>query len=58
MIAGGFALLAVCLAVARGLSGPGPAAMVSAAKAFLPLWLVAAAVNMWIGVQGRVLGGR
>jgi hypothetical protein len=51
VIAGGFALLAICLAVGRGLGGPGPAAMATAAKVFLPLWFIAAAVNLWIGVS-------
>lgn len=50
VIAAGFALLAVCLAVGRGLGGPGTAGMVTAAKVFLPLWFIAAAVNLWIGV--------
>jgi hypothetical protein len=50
VIAAGFALLAICLAVGRGLGGPGTASMVTAAKVFLPLWFIAAAVNLWIGV--------
>ncbi len=46
IIAGGFALLALCLLIGR-LSGVGVAA---AAKVFLPLWLIAAGINMYIGV--------
>lgn len=52
VIAGGFLLLVLCLLVGRLMGGPSPAAAVAtAAKVFLPLWLVAAGVNMWIGVS-------
>ena len=52
VIAGGFALLALCLLIGRLVGGPPPAAGVaSAAKLFIPLWLVAAGINMWIGVS-------
>jgi hypothetical protein len=52
IIAGGFALLAVCLAIGRWIGGPGPGAGVAtAAKVFLPLWFIAAGVNMWVGVS-------
>lgn len=50
VIAGGFALLALCLLLARVFGGPEPARLVSAARWFLPLWLVGAGINMWIGV--------
>jgi hypothetical protein len=51
VIAGGIALLAVCLLVGRWMGGPSPAAgLATAAKVFIPLWLVAAGVNLWIGV--------
>ncbi|WP_242113153.1 hypothetical protein [Luteimonas aquatica] len=46
VILGGFALLALCLLVAR-LAG---ASRRRAILVFLPLWLIGAAVNMWIGV--------
>ncbi|MGH7631971.1 MAG: hypothetical protein ACREOF_21765 [Gemmatimonadales bacterium] len=46
IIAGGFALLALCLLIGR-IGGVGVA---TAAKAFLPLWLIAAGVNMYVGV--------
>ena len=47
-ILGGFALLALCVAVARRLGG-GSATGVGIAI-FIAAWLVVAAVNMWIGV--------
>jgi hypothetical protein len=52
VIAGGFLLLAVCLLIGRVAGGAAPAAgLAGGAKLFIPLWLVAAAVNMWIGVS-------
>jgi hypothetical protein len=52
VIAGGFLLLAVCLLIGRLVGGPTPgASLASAARLFLPLWLVAAGLNMWIGVS-------
>ena len=51
VIAGGFALLALCLLIGRLVGGPPPATGIAGAKLFIPLWLVAAGVNMWIGVS-------
>jgi hypothetical protein len=52
VIAGGFVLLAFCLLIGRLVGGPAPAAGVAtAAKLFIPLWMVAAGINMWIGVS-------
>jgi hypothetical protein len=52
VIAGGFALLVLCLLVGRWMSGPTQAAgLATGAKVFLPLWLIAAGVNMWLGVS-------
>lgn len=48
-LAGGFALLGVCILIAK-LAGGSAAAMSKAALIFIPLWLIAAAVNMWVGV--------
>ena len=48
IIAGGFVLLAL-LALGGRLLG-GNAGMVTAVKMFLPLWALAAGVNMYIGV--------
>ncbi len=51
VIAGGFLLLAVCLLIGRLAGGAASGAhLASAAKLFIPLWLVVAAVNLWIGV--------
>ena len=49
-IVGGFALLAVCLGAAKLLSSSLADAMRTATIAFVALWFVIAAVNMWIGV--------
>jgi len=46
VLAGGLVLLAVCLLVGRYTGSIGKGAL-----AFIPLWLIAAAVNMWIGVN-------
>lgn len=52
VILGGLVLLAVCLLIARSIGGPTPAtALATATKAFLPVWLVAAGINMWLGVR-------
>jgi hypothetical protein len=48
VIAGGVALLALCLTAGRLIAGTGVAIGVGI---FLPLWLVLSAVNMWIGVS-------
>lgn len=50
VILAGFALLGLCLLAARGLRGPGAAASIAAIKAFLPLWLIGAAFNLYVGV--------
>jgi hypothetical protein len=52
VIAGGLVLLASCLLMGRLVRGSAPAAgMASAATLFIPIWLVAAGINMWIGVS-------
>ncbi|WP_372522554.1 hypothetical protein [Sulfuricaulis sp.] len=50
IILGGFLLLAVCIGAARLLGSNGVATMNIAVKVFIPIWLVAAGINMWIGV--------
>lgn len=51
VFAGGLALLVVCLIVGRLVGGgDSNAATAGAVKVFLPLWLVGAGINMWIGV--------
>lgn len=49
-VGGGLALLGVFLLVARQFAGRSHAARARAAWAFLPVWLVAAVVNLWSGV--------
>ncbi|HEX9275868.1 MAG TPA: hypothetical protein VGA51_05645 [Casimicrobiaceae bacterium] len=51
VIAGGLLLLAICLAAGRWIGGAGAAGMITAAKIFVPIWLAAALVNLWIGVS-------
>jgi hypothetical protein len=52
VIAGGFLLLALCLLTGRWTGSPTPAvSLAKAAKLFVPLWFVLAAINMWIGVS-------
>ena len=52
VIAGGLALLGLCLLVGRWLGGPVPAVgLAKAIRVFIPLWLVAAGINMWVGVS-------
>jgi hypothetical protein len=50
IILGGFALWAVCLGLAKWLAGWTAASTTMATGAFLALWFIAAAVNMWMGV--------
>ncbi|MEH6421845.1 hypothetical protein [Pseudomonas sp. CGJS7] len=50
VILGGFVLLGLCLLIGRRVGGPGAAPLIRAIKVFLPLWLVAAGINMYIGV--------
>jgi hypothetical protein len=47
IILGGFLLLALCIGVTRWLAGSGVG---SAVRIFIPIWLAAAASNVWIGV--------
>jgi hypothetical protein len=52
VIAGGFALFAVCLVAGRLMGGAGQsAALAQGALVFVPLWFVAAGINMWVGVS-------
>lgn len=45
ILAGAFALLAVCVAIGGYMRSLRKGALV-----FIPLWLVGAAINMWVGV--------
>jgi hypothetical protein len=52
VMAVGFALLAACLVLCRFAGSSSPAAgLVLGAKVFLPLWLIGAGINMWMGVS-------
>jgi hypothetical protein len=50
VIGAGFALLAVCLMVARLVGAPSHPHLARAALIFVGLWLIGAGVNMWVGV--------
>jgi hypothetical protein len=48
VIAAGLGLLGLCAAIGKMIGGvPG---MTTAVLVFLPLWLIGATINMWIGV--------
>lgn len=51
VIGGGLVLLALFVVAGRLLSAGAPGAgMAAAARWFIPVWLIGAALNMWIGV--------
>jgi len=50
VVAGGFSLLLSCLLLGHAFGGGAPGA-ITGAKLFMPLWLIGAAVNMWLGVS-------
>ena len=51
VIGGGLVVLAIFLLVGRALGGGSPAAAARAALWFIPAWLVAAVVNLCIGIR-------
>jgi hypothetical protein len=51
IILGGFLLLGLALLAGRWIGGVGTMFMVTAAKVFIPMWLVVALVNMWMGTR-------
>ena len=51
IIAGGLVLLAIFAVGARLLGRAGVESIALGAKAFIPLWLICALINMWIGVS-------
>jgi hypothetical protein len=51
VIGAGIALLGVFLLAGRLLGRGEPGALATAAKAFIPVWFLAAAINMWMGVS-------
>jgi hypothetical protein len=48
IIVGGFILIGLSLLAARWIGGT---AITTAAKVFIPIWLVVALVNMWMGTR-------
>ena len=50
VLAGGFLLLGIFLVFARWIGGGSPSALAIAAGCFIPIWLIAAGVNLWVGV--------
>lgn len=48
VIAGGLVLLGLCVLAGRWIGGVAAAA--DAARYFIPIWLIAAVINMWVGV--------
>jgi hypothetical protein len=51
VIAGGLLLLGLFVLAARFIHAVNPAAgMAAAARWFVPIWLIGAAINMWVGV--------
>jgi hypothetical protein len=47
----GFVLWAACLGVAKLLASSSTSSMTTATAAFVAIWFVAAAANLWIGVS-------
>jgi hypothetical protein len=51
IIVGGFVLLGLSVLAGRWIGGTGTSSMVTAAKVFIPIWFVAALVNLWMGTR-------
>jgi hypothetical protein len=52
VVAGGIALLGLCLVAGRWLGGPdATVGLARGARIFIPLWFAGAGINMWIGVS-------
>jgi len=51
IILGGFVLWAVCLGMAKLLTNTSTSSTTIATAAFVAMWFVAAASNMWVGVS-------
>ena len=50
VIMGGFLLLGVFLLFGRWIGGGASSVLATAARVFIPIWLIAAGVNLWVGV--------
>jgi hypothetical protein len=51
IILGGFVLWAVCLGIAKLVANTSTSSTTIATAAFVAIWFVAAASNMWVGVS-------
>jgi hypothetical protein len=51
IIVAGLVLLAIFVLAGRWFGGGPSQPIATAAKLFLPLWIIVAAINMWIGVS-------
>ena len=51
VVTGGMLLLAICLLAGRWLGATPGTGTAAAVKVFIPLWFLAAAVNLWVGVK-------
>jgi hypothetical protein len=51
IIFAGFVLWGACLGVAKVLGGSSTPSMTTATVAFVVIWFIAAAANMWIGMS-------
>jgi hypothetical protein len=51
VIGGGLVLLALFMLVGRQIGGGSTVAAATAAVWFIPVWLAAAGINLWIGVR-------
>ena len=51
ILIGGLVLWAACLGLAKLVANASPSAMTIATAAFVAIWFVAAATNLWIGVS-------
>ena len=51
IILGGFVLWAVCLGIAKLLANTSTSSTTIATAAFVAIWFVATASNMWVGVS-------
>jgi hypothetical protein len=51
IIVGGFLLWGICVGIAKLLASPSTSSMTIATAAFVVIWFVVAAANMWLGVS-------
>ena len=51
IIVGGLLLLGLCVLIGRLAGAASPSATATSALYFIPIWLIAAAANMWVGVS-------